>query len=113
MEALFLEHEGYFGAVGAFLQSAFREDCDAILSWSTKPKDKRSKKETMPQTVLQPRSADDLMLHRRRSTTNVKLPMTSRADIPVRRRAFTFDQFVDIASPDASEANDAVPDFGR
>jgi hypothetical protein len=32
MEALFLVHEGYFGALGTFLQSAFGEDVDGILS---------------------------------------------------------------------------------
>ncbi len=32
MEALFLVHEGYFGALGTFLQSAFGDDVDAILS---------------------------------------------------------------------------------
>lgn len=31
MEALFLVHEGYFGAMGTFLQSAFGEDVDKIL----------------------------------------------------------------------------------
>jgi pantothenate kinase len=31
MEALFLVHEGYFGALGTFLQSAFGEDVDKIL----------------------------------------------------------------------------------
>ena len=32
MEALFLKHEGYFGALGTFLQSAFGEDVDKILT---------------------------------------------------------------------------------
>jgi type II pantothenate kinase len=32
MEALFLVHEGYFGALGTFLQSAFGDDVDGILS---------------------------------------------------------------------------------
>ena len=32
MEALFLEHEGYFGALGTFLQSALGADVDRILS---------------------------------------------------------------------------------
>ena len=32
MEALFLEHEGYFGALGAFLESAFGDKVDDILS---------------------------------------------------------------------------------
>lgn len=32
MEALFLEHEGYFGAIGTFLQSAFGADVDRILT---------------------------------------------------------------------------------
>ena len=32
MEALFLEHEGYFGALGTFLQSAFGEEVDTILA---------------------------------------------------------------------------------
>lgn len=32
MEALFLNHEGYFGALGTFLASAFGEDVDKILS---------------------------------------------------------------------------------
>ena len=31
MEALFLEHEGYFGALGTFLQSAFGADVDNVL----------------------------------------------------------------------------------
>jgi type II pantothenate kinase len=31
MEALFLKHEGYFGALGTFLQSAFENDLDSIL----------------------------------------------------------------------------------
>merc|ERR1711991_733141 len=31
MEALFLEHEGYFGALGTFLQSAFGADVDTVL----------------------------------------------------------------------------------
>jgi hypothetical protein len=31
MEALFLEHEGYFGALGAFLESAFGDKVDEIL----------------------------------------------------------------------------------
>lgn len=33
MEALFLTHEGYFGALGTFLLSAFGNDCDKILSF--------------------------------------------------------------------------------
>lgn len=33
MEALFLTHEGYFGALGTFLLSAFGSDCDKILSF--------------------------------------------------------------------------------
>ncbi len=32
MEALFLEHEGYFGALGTFLQSAFGDDVDRMLT---------------------------------------------------------------------------------
>lgn len=32
MEALFLVHEGYFGALGTFLYSAFGEDTDRILT---------------------------------------------------------------------------------
>lgn len=32
MEALFLKHEGYFGALGTFLMSAFGEDLDKALS---------------------------------------------------------------------------------
>lgn len=32
MEALFLCHEGYFGALGTFLTSAFKEDVDKIIS---------------------------------------------------------------------------------
>ena len=32
MEALFLTHEGYFGALGTFLKSAFGEDLDKVLS---------------------------------------------------------------------------------
>jgi hypothetical protein len=32
MEALFLAHEGYFGALGTFFQSAFGEDVDKILN---------------------------------------------------------------------------------
>jgi hypothetical protein len=32
MEALFLMHEGYFGALGTFLQSAFGEDVDRIIN---------------------------------------------------------------------------------
>jgi type II pantothenate kinase len=31
MEALFSVHEGYFGALGTFLQSAFGEDLGKIL----------------------------------------------------------------------------------
>ena len=31
-EALFLQHEGYFGALGTFLQSAFGEDVDRVLN---------------------------------------------------------------------------------
>merc|ERR1711991_350504 len=31
MEAYFLEHEGYFGALGTFLQSAFGSDVDDVL----------------------------------------------------------------------------------
>mmetsp|Transcript_23682 Transcript_23682/g.22788 ORF Transcript_23682/g.22788 Transcript_23682/m.22788 type:complete len:796 (+) Transcript_23682:252-2639(+) len=34
MEALFLVHEGYFGALGTFLQSAFGDDVDKILNLS-------------------------------------------------------------------------------
>lgn len=34
MEALFLEHEGYFGALGAFLESAFGDKVDEILGGS-------------------------------------------------------------------------------
>ncbi|RYH06646.1 hypothetical protein EON65_42635, partial [archaeon] len=32
MEALFLTHEGYFGAMGTFLQSVFGEDVDKVLN---------------------------------------------------------------------------------
>jgi hypothetical protein len=32
MEALFLEHEGYFGALGAFLSSALGAECDALIA---------------------------------------------------------------------------------
>lgn len=31
MEALFLAHEGYFGALGTFLQSAYGDDVDKVL----------------------------------------------------------------------------------
>lgn len=34
MEALFLVHEGYFGALGTFLQSAFGDEVDKILNLS-------------------------------------------------------------------------------
>mmetsp|Transcript_2743 Transcript_2743/g.4124 ORF Transcript_2743/g.4124 Transcript_2743/m.4124 type:complete len:556 (+) Transcript_2743:157-1824(+) len=34
MEALFLEHEGYFGAMGSFLESAFGDKVDDILASS-------------------------------------------------------------------------------
>lgn len=112
MEALFLEHEGYFGAVGAFLQSAFREDVDSILSWSTKPKSRRHEKHAFPQTIVQARSSDDLLLNRRRSDTSMQPPHTTRPNISGRRRAFTFDQFVDISSPEASQSKD-TSDFGK
>jgi hypothetical protein len=36
MEAFFLEHEGYFGALGAFLESAFGEKLDDVLLASVK-----------------------------------------------------------------------------
>jgi hypothetical protein len=36
MEAFFLEHEGYFGALGAFLESAFGEKLDDVLLASAK-----------------------------------------------------------------------------
>ena len=36
MEAFFLEHEGYFGALGAFLESAFGDKVDEILLNSSK-----------------------------------------------------------------------------
>jgi type II pantothenate kinase len=36
MEALFLEHDGYFGALGTFLQSAFGHDVDKIINMSSK-----------------------------------------------------------------------------
>lgn len=34
MDALFLEHDGYFGAIGTFLQSAFGSEIDKILQMS-------------------------------------------------------------------------------
>jgi type II pantothenate kinase len=34
MEALFLEHDGYFGALGTFLQSAFGPDVDRVIEMS-------------------------------------------------------------------------------
>jgi len=34
MEALFLKHEGYFGALGTFLQSAFGADVDKVRALS-------------------------------------------------------------------------------
>ena len=33
-EAIFLEHEGYFGALGTFLMSAFGDDVDKIIDSS-------------------------------------------------------------------------------
>lgn len=36
MEAFFLEHEGYFGALGAFLESAFGDKIDEVLLSSGK-----------------------------------------------------------------------------
>ena len=36
MEALFLHHEGYFGALGTFLQSAFGNDLDSILGYGNR-----------------------------------------------------------------------------
>jgi hypothetical protein len=36
MEAFFLEHEGYFGALGAFLESAFGDRIDEVLLSSAK-----------------------------------------------------------------------------
>lgn len=36
MEAFFLEHEGYFGALGAFLESAFGDKIDEVLLSSVK-----------------------------------------------------------------------------
>jgi type II pantothenate kinase len=32
-EAIFLAHEGYFGALGTFLQSAFGDDVDKIIRY--------------------------------------------------------------------------------
>jgi type II pantothenate kinase len=43
MEALFLRHEGYFGALGTFLYSAFGEDTDRILSETQKQQEKAKK----------------------------------------------------------------------
>jgi type II pantothenate kinase len=43
MEALFLKHEGYFGALGTFLYSAFGEDTDRILSETQKQQEKAKK----------------------------------------------------------------------
>jgi type II pantothenate kinase len=44
MEAMFLEHEGYFGALGAFLESAFGETVDNVINVSNKLS--KEKKET-------------------------------------------------------------------
>jgi type II pantothenate kinase len=35
MEAMFLEHEGYFGALGSFLESAFGETVDNVINVSS------------------------------------------------------------------------------
>lgn len=45
MEALFLAHEGYFGAIGTFLQSAFGEDVDKILNESSQKSNPPSQNE--------------------------------------------------------------------
>ena len=94
MEALFLEHEGYFGAVGAFLQSAFQEDCDEILSWSSKQHQSTDQK--IPTTVVEERPAsagDDETnpLSRRRSDSNFSARSADWVKSQFRRRAFTFD----------------------
>ena len=57
MEAMFLEHEGYFGALGAFLESAFGKTVDDVINVSSaKP---NPEKDTQPKKT------------RRVSTTNI------------------------------------------
>ncbi|CAK9251383.1 unnamed protein product [Sphagnum jensenii] len=43
MEALFLTHEGYFGALGTFLQSAFGDDLSRVLSQDVRARISRNK----------------------------------------------------------------------
>jgi hypothetical protein len=51
MEAFFLEHEGYFGALGAFLESAFGDRIDEVLLSAAKkygdPNDKEHEGEAL------------------------------------------------------------------
>jgi hypothetical protein len=45
MEALFLAHEGHFGALGTFLQSAFGEDVDKVININNVLRDRNGQAE--------------------------------------------------------------------
>lgn len=47
MEALFLQHEGYFGALGTFLYSAFGEETERIMA-ETQQQQEKAKKTKLP-----------------------------------------------------------------
>lgn len=50
MEALFLEHEGYFGALGTFLMSVYGDEVDKMLSSSSSPRKERVLPSQLPVT---------------------------------------------------------------
>lgn len=77
MEALFLEHEGYFGALGAFLESAFGDKVDDILS---------SPEDLKRENGQKPEDGEALRFVSPKSKTRLSASSLDLASIPASRR---------------------------
>ena len=75
MEALFLRHEGYFGALGTFLESAFDAELDSILNLGY-DEDVEDEASNQAHDKVTPKSANS---KRQRSWTDVDDPQYQEA----------------------------------
>jgi hypothetical protein len=85
MEALFLVHEGYFGALGTFLQSAFGDDVDKILNLRKSNGGKEQEGTALPfvarkQTISKSNSIDSTMDSSKHD--NEKINELKRKEVP-------------------------------
>jgi type II pantothenate kinase len=103
MDALFLEHDGYFGAIGTFLQSAFGDDVDKILMMSQG----ESKKEKSPLSHS---------LNRPRAQSIDSLNVASRnhgSAVPPEEGPGAVDQSVPFYANNTSRSSDNIRNTGN